>query len=162
VPDQKTFARSVAENDDMDAIYMMGFDVWREALDIESYLRTCRESKKYQGGRWFVLEAEGRLVSSMIVYSGGFALPVNSLGFGSIATHPQSRGQGFGSSLISGVIELQICHAASAIYLHSDIAPAFYEGFGFLPLSESRPGAMCMVRPGSDAKPTCSPLPNYF
>jgi predicted N-acetyltransferase YhbS len=147
----------------MDSIYMMGFDVWRETLDSESYLRTCRESTKYRRGSWFVLEAEGALVSSMLVYDGGFALPVHALGFGSIATHPRDRGRGYGSALLRSVLGSPLCRSASAIYLHSDIAPAFYAPFGFVPLRESRPGAMCMGRPGEGRPlPLAASIPDYF
>tara|TARA_R110002096_G_scaffold299503_6_gene494230 strand:- start:155523 stop:155957 length:435 start_codon:yes stop_codon:yes gene_type:complete len=141
-------------------IYMMGFDVWRDTLDAANYLQSCQGSKKYQAGTWFVLESGAALLASMLVYQSGYALPANAIGFGSIATAPESRGQGFGSALIRGVLAQH--SSTSAIYLHSDIGSSFYEQFGFVAIFETHPGTMCMVRQQS---PTSSPspvAPRYF
>lgn len=139
---------------------MMGFDVWGEGLEAPNYLRGCRDSKKYQDGTWFVLESGAELRTSMLVYNSGFALPANSLGFGSIATAPSCRGQGFGGALIRDVLAQH--KSASAIYLHSDIGVSFYEQFGFVAIRESRPGTVCMVRQQPSPTSLAPVVPRYF
>lgn len=54
---------------DMDRIYMMGFDAWGEGSNQDDYLSGCRSSPKYAQGKWFVLEHDQELLSSLIVYS---------------------------------------------------------------------------------------------
>lgn len=147
----------------MDAVYMMGFDRWSGDSDKGQYFLGCRSSDKYRSGDWFVRETQGRLVSSMIVYSHGFGLPPDTLGLGSIATHPDYRGCGHAKGLINGVLGGEACIEAQAIYLHSDIGTAFYEEFGFVTIGESQEGSFCMVRPAANML-TLVPcvVPRYF
>ncbi|WP_232696312.1 hypothetical protein [Brevibacillus daliensis] len=60
----------VATIKDMEAIYMMGYDVWGEGMPIEKYVRSCHTSAKYKRGMWYVLEdtETEELVSSLIVH----------------------------------------------------------------------------------------------
>lgn len=142
---------------------MMGFDVWGSGHSAKRYLQSCATSPKYQSGLWLVLECDTGLVSSLLLYSEGFGLPAKALGLGSLATAPNERRQGFGAYLLRGVLASERCRAAPAIYLHSDIAPGFYEQFGFEEIGESAPGTMCMVRraPSGDAAESLVP-PTYF
>lgn len=134
------------DGEDMDAVYRMGFDEWSGDSDMEGYLVDCRNSAKYSKGKWFIREAQGKLVSSMIVYEKGFGLPASTLGFASIATGSEFRGSGHAQGLILGVLREEICLAATAIYLHSDIGREFYEKLGFVAIRESRDGSHFMVK----------------
>ena len=117
-----------AQETDLNQIYMMGFDVWSGNATVEEYLNSCRDSKKYSQGRWMILEKDGALLSSLIIYD----LNREWAGIGSIATPKELRRQGFAAELISGVIkQLQSSSELSTVFLFSDINPAYYNRFGF-------------------------------
>lgn len=106
----------------------MGFDVWSGSATVEEYLNSCRDSKKYSQGRWIVLEKDGALLSSLIIYDWN----KEWAGIGSIATTKELRRQGFAAELISGVItQLKSSTELSTVFLFSDINPAYYNRFGF-------------------------------
>ena len=117
-----------SQETDLNQIYMMGFDVWSDNATVEEYLNSCRASIKYTQGRWMILEKDGALLSSLIIYD----LNREWAGIGSIATPKELRRQGFAAELISGVIkQLQSSAELSTIFLFSDINPAYYNRFGF-------------------------------
>ncbi len=152
-----------ATEDDFTTIFMMGFDVWGNG-SATKYLEECRSSSKYKSGQWFVLKAEdGTLVSSLIVYTFG----ANEFGFGSIATPKELRKQGYASNLISRVLQQIKCNSPNAaVFLYSDIDPAFYERFDFrqVPRSAQRyETTTCMVQKNSIETFTAPPqTPEYF
>lgn len=120
-----------AQETDLNQIYMMGFDVWSDNATVEEYLNSCRDSKKYSQGRWMILEKDGALLSSLIIYD----LNREWAGIGSIATPKYIRRQGFAAELISGVIkQLQSSSELSTVFLFSDINPVYYNRFGFAAL----------------------------
>ena len=92
-----------AAQDDLDAVYMMGFDVWADGNSAAKYLEGCRASPKYKAGTWYVLEQKNVLVSSLIVYRLGPA----RFGIGSIATPNHLRKMGYASDLISWMMYLR-------------------------------------------------------
>ncbi len=156
-------ALTIAHGDNMDVIYMMGFDAWHDDLDKLSYLQACRESPKYKRGTWYVLESSGTPVSSLILYKQGFGLCTGALGIGSIATHPAHRGRGRAKRLIEGVLDTRLCREASAIYLHSDIGAGFYEEFGFSRIGGAGGQSLCMVRSSSsEYVDNLAVAPRYF
>ena len=120
-----------AQETDLNQIYMMGFDVWSGNATVEEYLNSCRDSKKYSQGRWIVLEKDGALLSSLIIYE----LNKEWAGIGSIATPKECRRQGFAAELIAGVItQLKSSAELSTVFLFSDINPTYYNRFGFVAL----------------------------
>src|SRR5690606_2186612 len=122
-----------AQSEDMDSIYMMGFDVWGDDLSQDEYLKGCRESKKYQKGSWKVLEQDGQLVSSLIQYR----LKDGWIGIGSIATPVSFRRRGFAANLVMGVLdELRESSDVQSIFLFSDIDHHYYHRFGFIELPD--------------------------
>lgn len=153
-----------AKPDDLDQIYMMGFDVWSESAESE-YLEVCRSSTKYAKVNWHVLEGEnGDLVCSLIVYK--FA--PDQFGIGSIATPKEWRKRGYATRLISDVLkELDESASGSKVFLYSDIDPKFYEGFGFIQLpsvAQRYKTTTCMVR-GTEVEKFFSDklsTPEYF
>jgi predicted acetyltransferase len=143
----------------------MGLDCWIEDLTESQYLESCHKSKKYQSGTWYVLEKEGELVSSLIVFS----LESDNYGIGSIATSPIHRNQGFASELIREVIQkLETKKNSTSIFLYSDIDSNFYRKFDFIVLPkefQKYTSSKCMIRPSSNIlliESKSINVPNYF
>ena len=134
---------------DMDAVYMMGFDAFAEGLAVEVYLAGCRAAPKYRLGRWFVLEVEGQVVSSLICYEGQFGLAARAVGLGSVATAVTARRRGHASALIAAVVaEHRKRGDVDAFFLHSDIDPEMYRKLGFRTVHGSE---TCMALTAGDA-----------
>lgn len=111
----------------------MGFDAWGEGRGLDDYLAACRRSPKYARGAWWVhARANGRLTSALLAHE--IALPTKepAVGLGSIATTPKFRGRGYASRLIREVMRRHEEDAGTEVFfLFADIAPVFYERFGF-------------------------------
>jgi predicted N-acetyltransferase YhbS len=154
-----------AKPSEMDDIYMMGYDVWSEGKTQANYLNHCRNSPKYQRGRWYVLaDDRGQPVSSLITYQ----LSSDAIGIGSIATLPGLRRQGLARRLVEGVLSLVKRKGAGVVFLFSDIHPGYYEKIGFKPLPEQfqgKKGSVCMAWGASVEELTRQPdfaPPSYF
>jgi N-acetylglutamate synthase-like GNAT family acetyltransferase len=154
-----------AIHEDMDRIYLMGFDVWGKGESIEGYLDSCRRSPKYKKGEWYLLEhGEHGPIASLIL----FRFTGDSAGLGSIATVPEKRGQGFGAYLIKTMVEYLDLRCTRATFLFSDISPHYYARFGFRalpPEHQKHPGSVCMIRAESMDSFLKSPdfrPPTYF
>ncbi|EQC43881.1 GNAT family N-acetyltransferase [Bacteriovorax sp. Seq25_V] len=113
------------------SIFLMGQDVWSDNMSETEYLETCFKSEKYKKGQWWILEDNGHIVSSLIVYK----FKDQSFGIGSIATCPYERKKGYGSKLLTDVIGVYKI-SGHPIFLYSDIDAPFYERFGFMTLPE--------------------------
>lgn len=133
-----------AQPADLHAIYLMGQDVWGAEQSKEEYLRECEQSSKYKKGTWYVLEQEGVLVSSLIVYRGLFNIPSGCVGIGSVATDPKYRKQGHAAHLIRTVCADAQKDEVRAIYLFSDIDKRYYERLGFQSLFQEN-SSYCML-----------------
>lgn len=148
---------------EMNEIYMMGFDVWADGASEDDYLEGCHNSPKYKKGSWWVLEDQGKLVSSLIVYNLGEGI----YGIGSIATPPECRRQGYASRLTESVSE-ELEEQAKAIFLFADIKPEFYEKLGYVRLPanlQKYDSSTCMVRSTKDEQiwnQKSVDLPTYF
>jgi predicted N-acetyltransferase YhbS len=151
-----------ATPNEFDSIFAMGYDAWHAGLSLNDYLASCRNSKKYQSGSWYVLTNQNGILSSLIVYRDQFGLPPGCFGIGSIATPPKLRGQGYASQLLQQIrAELFENHACHGIYLHSDINPDFYSQFGFTRL-ESSNCMVCFSRPFTQNFNQDTAIPAYF
>ena len=131
----KSLIRTAAASD-LDAIYRMGYDAWGDGRTLEDYLAACRASKKYAAGVWWVHpQDDGMLASALLTHEIPLPTGAPAIGLGSIATAPDMRGQGHASRLIREVLSRHE-HAAGTevFFLFSDIAPKFYERFGFVAL----------------------------
>ena len=154
-----------ATSDDMESVYMMGFDVWGEAGNQIGYLEQCHTSPKYKRGQWYVLcDTQGKTISSLISYN----LSVGVFGIGSIATLPTLRRQGLAKHLIQVVLSILNREGAKTIYLFSDIKPDYYEKLGFVRLPtdfQNHKDSICMVRGTPVQELTRQPgfaPPSYF
>jgi GNAT superfamily N-acetyltransferase len=135
---------------ELESVYRMGHDVWGEGLGFDAYFAGCRASPKYVAGTWWILDSgDGILLSSLLAHE--IALPSGypAVGLGSIATPPELRGRGHASRLIEGFLRRREgSHGTEVFFLFSDIAPAFYERFGFAALMPcpGKPGSILMAR----------------
>ena len=154
----------VARPEETDEIYLMGYDVWGGTQSIQKYLEDCANSKKYGAGTWWVLEEEGRLVASLILYRLS-DIGAGAYGLGSIAVPIELRKSGHATKLIRGVLETLDRKGASEIYLHSDIPAAFYERFGFRALPDAlqlTKTSTCMLRASPAVFGAVINAPKYF
>jgi N-acetylglutamate synthase-like GNAT family acetyltransferase len=143
---------------------MMGYETWGGGDSVEDYLAGCRASTKYESGDWYVLEADGELVSSLMLFDGGFRLPAGCRGIGSVATRPEFRGRGHASQLVAEAVSLCRQLDVPGVYLHSDIDPDFYARLGFAPVDvpAAKPGSVCMVNVLSADAGLLKQRPDYF
>ncbi|WP_439823231.1 GNAT family N-acetyltransferase [Chromobacterium fluminis] len=128
---------AVAE--EMDAVYLMGRDVWGEGCSEAEYLRICRDSHKYRRGSWHVLaDTDGGLLCSAIAYRLPSLAEREAVGIGSIATAPARRGQGFASLFLKEVLSAYREQCLAEVFLlYADIHREFYRRFGFRVLPEA-------------------------
>lgn len=138
-----------ANADELDAVFMMGYDTWSEGLAPEKYLLDCRDSAKYNSAAWYVLADGSTPVASLLIHS--FA-PWGARivkGIGSVATQPELRGKGYGHSIVSSAVaELTQNQNTGIVFLYSDIRPDFYVRHGFVALPaeyQSAPKSTAMV-----------------
>jgi predicted N-acetyltransferase YhbS len=150
----------LAATEELNAIYMMGHDVWSDGASTQAYLDGCRASPKYKTGTWYVLHDKEKLVASLAVYTSEFGLQPGYCGIASVATDPQKRGNGYASKLVTAVCETLQSEGAKGVYLHSDIGPSFYESLGFILVSANN--SKCMVRQFSHLEPLPAEIPSYF
>ena len=142
-----TRCNGLANKDEMNSIYMMGFDTWSDGMTKKSYIESSSNSPKYKKGIWWLLENEqGDIFCSLIVYQ----FENSVYGIGSIATPREMRSNGYASNLVKRVcIHLEQVLKAKTIYLYSDIRPSFYEKCGFIKLHsqfQEYDFSICMLR----------------
>lgn len=83
---------------------------------------------------WWLLELDGRAVSSLLCYPLRFAdgeRVLSGYGFGSVATLPDQRGQGHATALVGEVARHAEAEDRPLGLLFSAIDPGFYERLGF-------------------------------
>ncbi|OZI11220.1 GNAT family N-acetyltransferase [Bacillaceae bacterium SAS-127] len=158
-----------ATNEDMNEVYMMGYDVWGDAMPSEEYVTICRKSSKYEKGQWYVLEDTGKkeLLSSLIVYTLPPSGDLMVKGIGSIATPLQLRQKGYASLLVKQVImQLEENENCQLVFLYSDIGTEFYKRLQFVevPASKQRyQESTCMYYSnGKNVDITPFHIPEYF
>jgi predicted N-acetyltransferase YhbS len=131
---------------DMTAIYSMGFDAWSNGESKAKYLDQCQASEKYARGLWYVLEVDGVVLSSLIVYRQSSL----TAGIGSLATSVDARKRGYASILVSEVLKILEKAGITSTFLYSDIEHRFYEKFDFKSVPQKYQkykNSVCMVRP---------------
>ncbi|WED29440.1 GNAT family N-acetyltransferase [Vibrio sp. DW001] len=145
--------------EELDSVYLMGYDVWGEDLSLNEYLLECRNSSKYKLGCWYVLVVNDKPAASLIVYSGQFGLVKHCYGIGSVATDNEMRGKGFASYLVQSVThQLLNEEKARAVFLHSDINTEFYEKLGYQCIQSTS----CMVHLDQSSNSFEDSIPSYF
>jgi len=121
---------------EIEDVFMMGYDAWGADLPVEMYVDSCKASYKYKQGVFYVLESEqGRLLSSCIVYpltAFGGVVSERAVGIGSLATSATDRRQGFATLFLSMLMDHLEKDGVDAFFIHSDIQPRIYENLGFV------------------------------
>lgn len=128
-------------DEELDEVFLMGYDSWGANLPVEMYLESCHASYKYKLGEFYVLEdEEGNFLSSCIVYSltaFGGVVSENAVGLGSLATSATERHKGYATLLLSQLMAALEQKGVDAFFIHSDIHPKMYQNLGFEPAPES-------------------------
>lgn len=138
--------------EELNTIFLMGYDVWHEGQSVEAYIQSCYTSTEYEDGEWYVLEnpTTKELLSSLILYD--FKTEHEKIyGIGSVATPPNLRKNGYAKELIQAIISL-VMNEKNGTYLllYSDIDPVFYEKLGFVKapdVMQQEEGKICMIYP---------------
>lgn len=124
-----------AEPQELEEIFMMGYDAWGAELPVEMYLDSCMASYKYKQGVFYLLEDNvGGLISSCIVYplsAFGGVVSERAVGLGNLATAAAVRHQGYGTLLLARLMDELEKEGVDAFFIHSDIHPRIYESLGF-------------------------------
>lgn len=138
--------------EDMPAVFLFGYDAWSEERSADEHVALCQSLKKYAKGTWYIVERDGRPLSTLICYRDAFNLPNGVVGIGSVATAPDQRRRGFASFLMREVMaRLTEASEVAGYFLYSDIDPRVYEKLGFVRLEKEfqrYEGSVAMLRPG--------------
>lgn len=109
-------------------------------LDLSQALRL--RNPRRADATWWLLEEEGRAVSTLVCYPLDFAVngqTVPGYGLGAVGTLPEARGRGFAASLCRAAIAGAEAGGRSVGLLYSAIPPAYYERLGFRVVPAWRP-----------------------
>lgn len=139
-----------ARPEDLETVFLLGYDSWGGGAPLDDYLAECRASAKYTSGRWTVVAVRGAVAGAVVVYRERFGLPAGAWGAGSLCVDPAVRRLGLAKALMRSVLERE----PGTAFLWADVLPDFYRGLGFTPLPEShqtRPGSVLMARGPHDA-----------
>lgn len=143
-----------ARVDEVDTIFLMGYDTWNVGETPDDYIISCHASPEYEEGVWYVLEdtTTNELLSSLILYD--FNTKYEKIyGVGSVATPPNFRKKGYASTLMKKVMSLVMDELkGDYILLHCDIDPSFYEKLGFIKAPDSMQNGnqpVCMIFPSA-------------
>jgi N-acetylglutamate synthase-like GNAT family acetyltransferase len=154
-----------ANENDLEEIYMMGYDVWSDGLDQVSYIESCKKSEKYKKGQFKTLVEDHKKVASLIVYS----LAKSSFGIGSIAVPINLRNKGYGSKIVQEIVlEIKNKNTRYSIFLFSDIDIEFYKKLGFIELPkvhQNYKNTTCMILTNIELKKLYNNVfkpPEYF
>jgi N-acetylglutamate synthase-like GNAT family acetyltransferase len=164
-----------ASGDELEEVFLMGYDAWGGGLPEDMYLESCLASYKYKQGEFFVLEsADGELLSSCIVYplsAFGGVVSERSVGVGSLCTLANQRHKGYATLFLALLMKQLETEGVDAFFIHSDINPRIYENLGFQAAPEScrdpRDGTVPMLRLSGDRNVTPElwrelVMPEYF
>lgn len=117
-----------AKQDEIMHLMELGYKEWPKNRTFEQY---CIDNLKEDAfGTRYVLELDGMIVSSIILLRQKTINSKTVHGIGSFISHPNHRGQGYGTVLIKHCIE-SVYKNGNIILLYSDINPAFYEKLNF-------------------------------
>lgn len=119
----------IAAAEDMARCLACGYDTWGEGVEFNEYFARYTESKNHIRGTRYIFEAlDGEVVATLNT----LRLAKGVVGIAAVAVDPSKRGQGYGSLLVRGVMELLRCENSSMRFaLFSEIDPVMYERLGF-------------------------------
>lgn len=119
----------VAAPEDAAMCLACGYDTWGEGVPFDQYVARYRESKNHlRGIRYLLLGVDGGIIATVntLRFTRGL------IGIAAVAVDPAKRGQGYGSLLVRGVMELFRCEDSQVRFaLFSEIDPTMYVRLGF-------------------------------
>lgn len=126
-----------AIDEELEEVFLMGYDSWGAELPVEMYLASCIASYKYKQGQFYVLEDdEGMLISSCIVYpltAFGGVVSERAVGIGNLATVITERQKGYATLLLAMLMQQLEKEGVDAFFTHADNDASIYENLGFKP-----------------------------
>lgn len=128
-----------------DIIFREGYKVWSKNRTFEQYCTDNAREDSY--GTRYLLDIDGRIVSSLILLRLGDVGGRKVRGIGSVLTPKVESGKGYATELMKNTVKTAL-NEASCILLFSDISPDFYKRFGFriLPAGLQKcPKSTCMA-----------------
>lgn len=125
--------------DEKETVYQIGFVEWGKDKTWEEYIKE-NEMEESDGGVRYVLEDDGQIVGSLVVFefdsSPTEMFPV--YGIASVVVPTSSRGKGYGLELMKHCLHHYKKNDSQSIFvLYSDIHPSFYQKIGFISLPKS-------------------------
>lgn len=119
----------IAAPEEASRFLALGFDTWGEGLPFDDYVARYIKGRDHIRGTRYLFELpNGEVVATLNILR--FARGV--IGIASVAVLPLSRGSGYGSLIVRGVMELMRSEdPAVRFMLFSEVKPAMYERLGF-------------------------------
>ena len=149
----------LAVAEDMNSIYSMGFDAWGENATTEEYINACTNSEKYKLGKWYCIEGDNEILSSIIIYFGSSGLVEKYCSFGSIATSPNHRNKGYASHLIAESVKNLVQEQYLGIFLFSEVGTSLYSKHGFCQVPGYEKEGLMFLSINSGSQPAA---PSHF
>lgn len=136
LPGQKRFTEvgciRVMMPEDEGVYLAFGHDTWGKGLSVEAFVAAYADDKHHIRGTRYLLESsDGEPLANLntIRFARGL------VGIASVSVNPKHRGQGHGSTLTRGVMEITRCEDPDVRFmLYSEVRPAMYERLGFTQL----------------------------
>lgn len=126
-------------------LFREAYKVWSKKRTFEQY---CADNGKEDAyGTRYVMEQDGKILTSLILLRLKEIWGCQVYGFGSVLTLSEHRGKGYATALLKHCIEM-IRNEKSIVFLYSEINPVFYERLGFRALPphlQHKGTAVCMV-----------------
>lgn len=149
-------------------LFRDGYQEWSKNRSLEEYIRDNSKEDNY--GKRFVIDLEGKIISSLIVLNLKPIMGKTVYGIGSVLTPKLHTGKGYATILLKNCIKQIEKDENALIFLFSDINPDFYKKLGFklLPKELQKSGkSPCMVRCGEQdwhnlLKVSIDRIPEYF
>jgi predicted N-acetyltransferase YhbS len=130
-----------AERDEKIDAYRQAYESWGDGGPREEWVERRLESPRHNRAEWWVLTADGEVVSSLGCYDLDFQYrdeTVDGIGIGAVHTAPEERGEGYASTLCREVHEQYADDDYRVALLFTDIDPDFYRDLGYEPTSDRR------------------------
>lgn len=128
-----------ATGNDLSAIFRETFSIWSPGLTRDDYLEYMWRISLLPWAKrhleFLVLKAKDDVAASLKYNQLTFRhrnQPYKFVGLGAVYTQKRFRNQGYASQLMELAINRAVSEGSDAMFLFSDIAPAFYTRFGFV------------------------------
>ena len=110
-------------------------EAWSRGMSLDDFSAWRLVTPAHNFARWFVGTLGKKVVTSLACYPLEFCWQgdiIPGIGIGAVYTIPDQRRHGHAASLVREVLTRAKSESAKVAMLFSDIAPAYYEAFGFV------------------------------